>query len=245
MSEAITVTGIILSSMPVGEADRRIVLLTKELGKISAFAKGARRQSSALIGLTRPFIFGEFQVYVGRNSYTIYKAQAKEYFENLVTDLDAICYGYYFAEIADYYSRENLDATELINLLYISLKALLKDQIPNSLIRCIYELRMIAINGECPDFFTCLKCKREDNIYLYSARTNGVYCKDCAKDIYDGIVLSKDVLYTLQYIVTMPLTKLYNFVLNDETLTILKKVVNCLENTCFDKKFKSKDMILE
>lgn len=245
MAEVINVTGIILSSMPVGESDRRIVILTKELGKISAFAKGARRPNSSLIGLTRPFIFAEFEVYKGRNSYTIYKAVAKEYFEDLVTNLDAVCYGYYFAEIADYYSRENLEAKELINLLYISLKALLREEIPNSLIRYIYELRMIAINGECPDFFSCRKCGKEDEIMFYAKDLNGLLCKDCVSESVAAIKLTKDALYTLQYIVTSPLNKLYSFRLNEETFRIVAAVINRLEDICFDKKFKSKDMLFE
>ena len=103
MAEVTTVTGMILSAMPVGEYDRRLVILTKEYGKITVFAKGARKPNSALIGVTRSFIFGTFEVYRGRESYTMYKASAKEYFENVVNDLNAVCYACYFAEIADYY----------------------------------------------------------------------------------------------------------------------------------------------
>lgn len=243
MGDITEVTGMVISSMPVGEFDRRIVLLTKERGKISAFAKGARKPNSPLVGVTRAFVFGTFQVYEGRTSYNIRQASITNYFEEIISDLDAVCYACYFAEIADYYGRENLDAASMINLLYISLRALANKQIPDRLVRLIYELKMISINGECPELFTCHSCQREADIDTYSMTDYGVYCKYCHGQAADGIRISQSTLYALQYIVTAPLEKLYTFTVSETVLTELRMVLKRICTKSFDRVMKSEAML--
>lgn len=150
MQEFIWVTGMILKQAPIGEYDRRICLLTKEKGKISAFAKGARRPGNRLAAATNPFSFGTFKLYAGRDSYTVSDAEIQNYFQELMTDYIGAYYGMYFAEMADFCTRENNDEREMLKLLYQSMRALCAPSLPNELIKCIYELKAIVVNGEYP-----------------------------------------------------------------------------------------------
>lgn len=150
MQELVSVTGLILKAEPFGEYDRRVVLLTRERGKIAAFAKGARKQGSRLLAATNPFCFGDFKLYEGRSSYSISEASISNYFEGLREDFKEACLGIYFLEVMDYYTRENNDEKNMLKLLYQTLRALQHQGLDNRLVRYIFEIKAIVLNGEYP-----------------------------------------------------------------------------------------------
>ncbi len=150
MQDFVLVTGMVIKTIPVGEYDRSVTILTKERGKISAFAKGARRQASRFSAAANPFSFGTFKLFVGKTSYNIMEADISNYFEGLREDFEGAYYGIYFLEIADYYTRENNDDKEMLRLLYQSLRALQNQRLSKPLVRYIYELKAMAVNGELP-----------------------------------------------------------------------------------------------
>lgn len=150
MQEYTQITGMILKAEPMGEYDKRVVILTKEKGKISAFARGARKQGSRLLAATNPFSFGEFKMYAGRSSYNIMEASISNYFAGLREDFEGAYYGMYFLELMDYYTRENNDEKEMLKLLYQSLRALMHEGLSNRLIRYIFEMKAMVLNGEFP-----------------------------------------------------------------------------------------------
>ena len=102
MQDFLKVTGMVIGVFAQGEYDRRITLLTRERGKITAFVKSARRQGSRFLGTTDMFAFGTFDLYVGRTSYNVQNVEIMNYFDNFRVDMEGAYYGMYFAELAEF-----------------------------------------------------------------------------------------------------------------------------------------------
>lgn len=245
MGQNITVTGMVLNAMPVGEYDKRITILTKERGKITAFARGARRPSSQLLAATNPFSFGEFEVFEGRSSYTMVRAAIHNYFRELAMDLDATYYAFYFLEFADYYCQENNDEREMLKLLYQSLRALESPAYDNRLVRLIFELKALAINGEAPNVFTCLACGAKEQVLHFSVKKGGALCESCRRMAVDAFCLDESTMYTMQYIISARIEKLYTFTVSDKVLLELQKVMHEYQRVYVAHSFKSLKILEE
>lgn len=242
MSDLITVQGVVISAMPVGEYDKRIVLLTRERGKISAFAKGARRLNSPFMAAADPFVFGSFTLYEGRTSYNLNQVSVTHHFVELATMQPGVYYGYYFLELADYFGQEGTDEKEMMNLLYVTVKALMNAHMEDRLIRCIYELRTMTEQGLCPQLFQCSCCEKElaetDECY-FSQELHGILCQSCAIGKRDARKISPSALYAMRYIVTAPMGKLYTFRVEADVLLELEQIIHLYTARNTDRKFKS------
>ncbi len=239
----IILTGMILSATPIGEYDRRIVILTKEQGKISAFAKGARRPNSHLVGAVNPFTFGKFTIYEGRASYTIQSVEVVNYFSELREDIVGAYYGFYFLEFANYYTRENNDEKNMLKLLYQSMRALTNEHIPDQLVRCIFELKTYYIMGEGPEIFHCVVCGDEKRPKIFSVRKGGLVCDQCKSGVIDGIYLDQSTLYSMQYIKSQEIEKLYTFNVTDKVLRQLLKILDRYRDIYVEHRFKSLEIL--
>ena len=129
----------------------------------------------------------------------------------------------------------------MLNLLYVTMKALVSEKIDNRLIRCIFELKVMVINGEYPNLFECMKCGKQEEIYWFSAERSGVFCDSCVdqKERYKSIRLDASSLYALQYTAASEISRLYTFTVRPEVLGIMQKVMREYTGKYIDKKMKS------
>ena len=255
MTGEIKLTGIVLGSIPMGDYDRRISLLTVEKGRISAFAKGARKPMSALRAASRLFTYATFTVYAWRDSYSVTNCENQIYFDEITMDPEKTYYGMYFCELMEYFSRENSDEKEQVKLLFTSLKALIKGSIPLPLIRKIFELRALANYGEAPNVFECSVCRKKEDVseWVFDIPHGVISCRDCAKAAYGTLGTANDqnrfllipetVRYTMHYIITSPYKSLFGFNLSPEIYNKLEKAVGQYLKNHVDKPLKTLELL--
>lgn len=218
MTDEIVVTGFIVSTMQIGEYDKRVVLVTGELGKIHAFVRGARRINNRFLAQTEPLSFGEFRLVAGRTAYSIVEIKTINYFSKLKTSIDMVYYGYYFLELASYFARENLPDRELIKLLYISFVALEteKKEFSPKFVKAIFEIKLLSIEGLLPSVDS---------------------------EFFEKKNLEKTLLYTINFITNTRTEKVFTFDLEEN---IKKKFVILAENIIrvgTDAKFNSLELL--
>lgn len=239
MKQSVTVLGMVLSSMPIGEYDRRLTILTRERGKITVFARGARKPDSPFLAAANPCSFGEFELREGREAYSLVRAGIREYFTDLAKDFETACYGFYFLEIASYYAQENNDERELLRLLYQSLRALCKESLDNRLVRRVFEWKSLVINGEYPQVYGCALCQGNEGLEYFSTQRAGCICRSCAGEERGFLPVSASTLYTMQFITSSDIETLYTFAVSEEVLEQLGRILDAYMQCYIGKTFKS------
>ncbi|HLO49597.1 MAG TPA: DNA repair protein RecO [Kamptonema sp.] len=129
MSRTYKATGINLKTMPMGESDRAIAILTREFGLIRAVAPGVRKQRSHLGGRSELFIVNELLIAKGRSLDKIIQAETLQSYSGLSRNLGKLASSQYLAEMVLAQALSEQPQEELFSLLNEHLSRL--ERLPN------------------------------------------------------------------------------------------------------------------
>ncbi len=170
--------GIVLRSFPFGEADRVVVLLSPNHGKLRTVAKGVRKTKSRFGGRLEPFNHVDLVMYEGKNLDTITQVAIIEGFPELRSDLDRVMAAGTMVEVADYVAQEDEPAVRLFLLLLRGLKALDESQ-PHPDLMTAFLIKAAAVIGMAPALDACAGCGRSNGIDYFSFGAGGALCGSC------------------------------------------------------------------
>lgn len=132
----------------------------------------------------------------------------------------------------------------MLKLLYQSLRALENERLDNRLVRRIFELKAMTVNGESPNVFSCLKCGKEEDLRYFHVQTGGTLCSACGGKVR-ARSLDGSTLYTFQYIITARIEKLYTFAVSPQVLEELGLIMDAYMAYYIDRRFQSLQVLKE
>ena len=174
------VEAIVLNHSDWGEADRLLVLFTRELGKIRAVVKGARKMRSRKAGHLEPFTRVDLLLARGRDLWIVTQAEMNDAYQPLRENLEKTAYAAYVVELIDRFTYEEGQNQPLYRLLRNTLQRVANETDPYLAIR-YYEVRCLDLMGFRPNLFECVNCGKEiqaENQY-FSFLQGGVLCPRC------------------------------------------------------------------
>jgi len=170
--------GIVLRSFPFGEADRVVVILSPNHGKLRTVAKGIRKTKSRFGGRLEPFTHVDLVLYEGRNLSTITQVSVIETFAHVRDDLDLVMAAGTMVEAVDAVASEEEPSLRLFLLLQRGLRALNRGVASRDLVTA-FLLKLAEVIGLAPALDSCASCGRHAESLRFSFAAGGALCDNC------------------------------------------------------------------
>jgi len=242
----IKVSGIVIKEVNTGEADKIITIFSRERGKITASAKGARRPKSKFSACTQLFGYNNYVLFSGREIYSVNSCEVVEPFYEIRNDIIKLTYASHFVDIISDTVQEGQPAVKILKLLLNSLYILSRTDREAELIARIFELRFLALAGYAPQVSGCCVCGKETgSSFSFSFKKCGLICSDekcMSQDIFSQ-ELSPGAVRALRHIIYSKSSELFNFSLSPQVLEELGRISRRYLRERLEKDFTKLDML--
>jgi DNA repair protein RecO (recombination protein O) len=187
MAESQNSEALIIKRNDWREGDSRVVLYTKNFGKLSLVARGAKKFKSKIAGHIEPINLVDMMILKGKAFDYLGSAITKNSFLNIKGDLNALYFVGSALALFDAQVKEEAQDEELYNFLVTWLDlvdnrfAVNLDKETGELLYDYFVIKLLTILGYKPELRYCLDCRqviKPGNNYL-NLRLGGLICGDC------------------------------------------------------------------
>ncbi len=237
--------GLILKEQNIGERDKLVTVLTRDLGIIRAFVRGAKSFKNRKNSATGMFCYSKLSIYKQKDSYIIDEAEPIETFFGLRSDLYKISLAQYFCELVLSLVPEDEPSEEYLRLMLNSFHFISTNKLPDTQIKAITELRMMCIAGFMPNLIACEKCGTYETDTMYFDMENGLlYCENCM-GIDALFQLDIGLIRALRHICFSEFERIYSFTMDESALSDLSYITEKYLLSTLQKTFKTLNFLKE
>lgn len=191
---------VVLRHKDWGEADRFLVLFTREQGKLRAIVKGARRIRSRKAGHIEPFTRVKLMLNKGRDIWILTQAETINLYQPLRENLEKMGYAAYVLELIDRFTSEDDPNIYIYTLLTNTLKRIADCDDPIPIIR-FFDLHLLDAVGFRPELQSCVRCRRviQPEDQFFSPEEGGIVCPSCSSAVRGKLAVSMQTLKYLRH----------------------------------------------
>ena len=171
--------GLVIASQPLGEKDRLLKIYSREKGKLSAVAPGARKIKSKLAAGVDYFTCASFLLHEGRSLYTVTQLEIESVFRRISANIRDYTCGIYICELLDRLTEEKEANWEIFKLTLDCWRCLDAGMGDRDILVRYFELKLLSLLGYRPHFKNCLFCGSSRGPFYWSADSGGVFCESC------------------------------------------------------------------
>ncbi len=238
----LTTQGLVLRVTDYNDHDALLTLLTPNYGKLTAKARGLRRRNSPLTAPCQLLAYGNYTLFEYKGMYTINEAASIELFQNLRRDLTKLSLGTYFGQVTEVLSQEDQPNPELLSLVLNCLHAISSLELPENMVKAVFELRAACLAGYMPDISGCHMCGNEmpDQFDISAGLLE---CGSCRSMDSDGLrlPLNSGIVAAMRYIAFCDPKKLFAFQLGAENMDQLSHLTEAYLTTQLERGFSTLD----
>ncbi|MDW0108976.1 DNA repair protein RecO [Sporosarcina aquimarina] len=216
--------GIVLRTMPYGETNKIVTILTKEAGKLTAMARGAKKPASRLSSITQVFLYGSFLLRTGKGMGTLEQGEPINSMRHIREDLEATSYSSYIVELIDKLTEDGERSTGIFDLLHDALHAINEGYDPEA-ISLFVEWKMLRVAGIHPILHQCASCGAVEGEFAFSFQEIGFLCHRCFHTDPYLVRISPSQLKLIRTFANVPITQVGTLNLKKPTKQFMKKIV--------------------
>lgn len=234
--------GIVIRTRDYGESNKVVILFTRERGKMSAMARGAKKPKSPLAAATQPFTLGQYLCYTGSGMATLSQADLLESHHHLRSDLLLASYAAYWTELLDKLSGEKEPDPRTYDWLLQVLHMLEEGVDPETLSR-IFELKVLESAGYRPRLDGCVQCGNTNLPVKFSVRQGGLLCGVCSHGDTKAFSLSPSAARILKTLQRMTPERLGKIQVKEETRQQMERVLRSFIDEYTDLRLRSRTFL--
>ena len=154
------VEGIVIRTTDYGETNKIVTIYSREFGKVSAMARGAKKPKSRLAAISQLMTHGHFLIQMGSGLGTLQQGEIISSMKEIREDIFLTAYASFIIELTDKATEDKKHNPYLFEMLYQTLHYMCEGVDPEVL-SLIYQTKMLPVLGMHPYFDTCAICGRK------------------------------------------------------------------------------------